>query len=97
MEATISKRWLLVQLAKAAQVRSLVTLSSMLPLLACIGYFFPARSLDQLGPFILIPVFGPPMIVAWLLTCNYCRKAVVCPFCGGSLWSCGSGNFKPRR
>ena len=78
-------------------MRSLVTLASLVPLFAFYGCVFSSRSVERLGPFMLILVIGPPMFVCWGLTCKFCRKVVVCPFCGGSLWRCGSGNFKPRR
>jgi hypothetical protein len=42
-------------------------------------------------------IFLPGGGVCWLVTHLICRPMVVCPFCGESLWECGTGNFKPRR
>ncbi len=37
------------------------------------------------------------LLVMALLTRLICHRAVICPWCGSSLWDCGTGNFKPRR
>lgn len=90
------------KLARAAQVRSVLTMLSVIPawpiafgvvvLLAQLGA--PAFVINTL--FIGL-IFGAPLVVARILTDRYCKTAVPCPFCKGSLWACGSGNFKPRR
>ena len=90
------------KLVRAAQVRSVSTMLSVIPTIA-VAFGAPLL-LAQLGApavvteIIFIPLlFGPPLIVCWILTERYCKPAASCPHCEGSLWACGSGNFKPRR
>ena len=86
------------QLARAAQVRSLVSMFSMFPSLLVFGVFGPIlhnETAQAIGA--LLAIFGVPLLVSSLLTRFYCRDAVRCPGCGCSLWDCGTGNFKPRR
>jgi len=44
-----------------------------------------------------IVFFGTGLLVMLVYTRWIFRKSVPCPICGGSLWDCGTGNFKPRR
>jgi len=81
---------LLRNLQRAAQVRSGVTMASVLPLMILGGLVF-----SEVGG--VIGLFGGALTVERLMTRFYCRRAVRCPNCGGSLWDCGTGNFKPRR
>lgn len=92
---TIQRYELLKKLVRAAQVRSIVTMLSVLPSLLIVGAFL-GESLDK-GVWPLVAVFGGPTIVGWLMTKFYCHPAVICPSCGHGLWECGTGNFKPRR
>jgi hypothetical protein len=91
----IQKPELLKELVRAAVVRSIMTLLSVLPFLGIAGAVFGDRQGEGIGPMLV--VVGGPMGVAWLVTRFYCRGAVSCPHCGASLWDCGTGNFKPRR
>ena len=81
---------LLRNLQRAAQVRSGVTMASVLPLMMLGGLLF-----GEVGG--VIGLFGGALAVERLMTRFYCRHAVRCPHCGASLWQCGTGNFKPRR
>jgi len=82
-------------LARAAQVRSCVTMVSSLPLAAIVMSAIPP------GPWraeeSIVAFFGGVLVIGALMTKFYCRRAVTCPVCGASLWDCGTGNFKPRR
>ena len=93
-EKTISRAELLHKLVRVAQVRSVITMLSMLPIWF-IGFAAFGDSLGHGGMAVLF--FGGPLIVCWLITVCYCKPAVTCPHCGNSLWACGTGNFKPRR
>ncbi len=92
----ISKQGLLRKLVRTAQVRSIVSMLSMLPFAAIAGAVFDGSS-DADGIAVVILLFGGPLAVSALLTHFYCKRAVVCTYCGNSLWQCGTGNFKPRR
>jgi hypothetical protein len=95
----ISKSKLHWQLVYAAMVRSAVTMLSGLAIFFIAGLIAFLLPLDDgtkaaigLGSFI-----GGFLLVSWLMTKYYCRRAVRCPRCSESLWDCGTGNFKPRR
>jgi len=91
---TLSGAELQHKLARAAQVRAIVTLLSAAP----IWFAWFASGGDRLGDAATALVFiGGPLLVTVLMTVLYCRSAVRCPHCGRSLWPCGTGNFKPRR
>ena len=81
---------LLRNLQRAAQVRSLASMASVFPS-GILGYLLFGEIGSALG------FFGGFFGVEALMTRFYCRPAVRCPHCGGSLWYCGTGNFKPRR
>ena len=96
------------QLARAAQVRALVSMLSGVATLFHLAFvhFFLTEIIPVLdkkqhdGWFLLVFIvafFGSGLIVSWLMTVFYCRPQVVCPRCAQSLWSCGTDNFKPRR
>ena len=85
---------LLRKLQRAAHVRSLVTMLSVLPILF-VGFAVFGDALGHGGMAVIF--FAGPLVVSALLTQVYCKRAVICPHCGGSLWHCGTGNFKPRR
>jgi hypothetical protein len=88
----IRQRELLRRLVRAAQIRSVVTMLCMVP-----GVVVGGIVMECVGKTAgVLTVFGIPLVISWLLTEFYCKSAVVCPNCGGSLWSCGTGNFKPR-
>jgi hypothetical protein len=38
-----------------------------------------------------------PATLSAFATVLLCPLVAACPVCGGSLWPCGSGSFKPRR
>ena len=92
---------LLGKLARAAQVRSVLSLLSAFPAVLVAGLLTAALQNngpnDAVGVLALMAFFGVPFGVSMLLTKYYCRRAVVCPCCQASLWDCGTGNFKPRR
>ena len=89
----ISHSWLLSKLRKTAQIRALITVTSCILGLALLSAI-PEQSSPLVG---LAVLFGWSWLVVWIVTKAYCEKAVVCPYCGGSLWKCGTGNFKPRK
>jgi hypothetical protein len=92
----IRREELLKQLIRAAQFRSAVTMVAAIPLLM-IAFAIDAFLIGAF-PFVFFGLyFGGFLFVSWVLTKCHCRRAVTCPRCGYSLWSCGSGNFKPRR
>lgn len=99
----ISRHNLHRQLVWAAMVRSAVTLVSMVPcIVAVMPIAFLLREVlpgrDELTGFIAFGcLIGANLGVMGLMTRFYCHRAVRCPHCGGSLWSLGTGNFKPRR
>jgi hypothetical protein len=90
---SIRQRELLRRLVRAAQIRAVATMLCMVPGVLVVGVI-TQRVDETLG---VLTVFAIPLAVSWLLTEFYCKNAVVCPNCGGSLWSCGTGSFKPRR
>jgi len=92
----INRDELLKQLARAAQFRSAVTVLAAVPLLA-ITFAIDAFLIGAFPIAFFILYFGGFFFVSWLLTKYHCQAAVKCPRCGVSLWSCGTGNFKPRR
>jgi hypothetical protein len=89
-ERTIVAADLLRRLRRAARRRALVSMASALPLMTLGGLAF-----EGIGA--VVGLFGGSLTVSSLMTRFYCLQAVCCPHCGGSLWYCGSGNFKPRR
>src|SRR3954464_8669764 len=95
LDRTINKTELRHQLAKTAQVRAAITLASFIAWLPCLPCLIPEWFWHS--AWMLTPILGVPFLVSWLVTIKYCRKAVLCPFCQGSLWSCGSRDFKPRK
>ena len=95
MEQTISRSTLHKKLVRAAQARSAITLAS-----AIVSLFVMAAIPGMAQNVTMLPVvvyFGVLFVVSWIATVVLCKKMVVCPACGGSLWMCGTGNFKPRR
>ena len=96
----LSRTRLLRGLSRAAQLRAVITLLSFVANFILMAMVLSALQLDakSIGqaPLILW-VFGAPLIVDWICTVKLCRNFGRCPSCGGSLWSCGTGNFKPRR
>jgi len=93
-EKTISKEELLRQLRKAGKVRAIITfLSFFLMWLLAAALFGESINTGVFAAFF----FGGPLIVMHLLTHFYCKPAVICPYCGSSLWHCGNGCFKTRR
>lgn len=93
-QTSIYRRELQRQLVRVAMVRSLITLPSMF-----LGFWFMAEfvKLRPNSPLAIVPVFGIPLVVCWIVTVTYCRRRPKCPACGGGLWALGTGNFKPRR
>jgi hypothetical protein len=91
-------------LARAAQVRSVVTMVTFV-----VGIFVGGgvsavvgEVVGDIPEWVTSIVLGlcaiaMPVLVAWLMTVAYCRPNVKCPQCEKSLWDCGTGNFKPRR
>ena len=94
-KSSIRKDDLRKKLVRAAQVRSVVTMLSVVLSLLLAGELF-GESI-RVSPVPLIVIFGGPALVGWLMTVFYCQRTVLCPRCGQSLWNCGTGNFKPRR
>ncbi len=92
-EKVIPREGLLRNLQRVAQVRSLLTMLSFV-LILFVGFAVFGDSLSDGGMAAIF--FGGPFLVMELLTHFYCKRAVTCPYCGGSLWRCGTGNFKPR-
>lgn len=66
----------------------------MLPLVPLIA-MIPMVGNKEGGPALVY--FALCLGVSWIMTRLICRPMVTCPFCGVSLWECGTGNFKPRR
>lgn len=98
-QTTIDRDWLYRKLIRWAQVRSLVTMASVFPalLLGTLAANAPGVP-PEIGVAVAIAaLFGSPLLVSWIFTTLVCKKRVRCPNCGGSLWDCGTGNFKPRR
>lgn len=84
--------------------RRLITfalLRSLLTMLAAVGGICLVPSIPEMprGPseLVFLAGLGVAGIVCWVFTVLICRRVVTCPFCTKSLWSCGTGNFKPRR
>ncbi len=96
-EYPFGRHELLKRLGRAAQVRAVVTMLFVIPMMVAAGIVAEAFP-DNNGKGIvggLIFVAGL-IFVSWLMTEFYCKRRVTCPICGGSLWKCGTGNFKPR-
>ena len=83
------------RLARVAQLRSVLTMLSMVGVMVLLGAIAPEGPRNGLGVGLVV-FFGVPGIVCWIITVLICRRLVTCPYCANSLWSCGSGNFKPR-
>lgn len=94
MEQTISRLTLHNKLVRAAQALAVITLASLIVVLFVMAAF-PGKG--QNAPLLPLVVFGVPLVVSWIVTVFLRKRMVVCPACGGSLWMCGTGNFKPRR
>lgn len=94
-QESISRSVLYEKLARAAQVRSVLTLLSAFGAL-CLLAAVPGVPQDATA-IAAVLFFGVPLLVCWIVTVQICRRMVTCPYCTTSLWSCGSGNFKPRR
>jgi hypothetical protein len=92
---SIRKNDLRQDLVRAAQVRAGVSMLAMLVSLVVGGAILPKAAGDS--PLVLLAVFGPFVLICWLMTVCYCRPKVICPYCLHSLWDCGTGNFKPGR
>ena len=93
-EKTISSEYLHRKLVRAAQARAVITLLSSIPTLFLLSMIPVA---DGMKWILLVAFFGAYFVVSWVLTATLCRRMVPCPHCQGSLWECGSGNFKARR
>src|SRR5262245_49567512 len=91
----ISEEWLHKRLVRTAQLRSRITLSSLILPVVLIGAIPALADKANILPVLLL--FGIPCFVDWIVTVYVCRPMVTCPSCGKSLWQCGTGNFKPRR
>ncbi len=94
LRKTITREQLQRKLKRVAQVRAILTMLSVVPIVMLTGVVF-GESMG--GAWLVAGFFGGPMVVMALLTRFYCRPAVRCPNCGASLWDLGTGNFKPRR
>lgn len=81
---------------RAAQVRSTITLVSYVLTLLVMAAI-PGMAQNANALLIIVVYFGVPLVVSWIVTVHLCKKMVLCPACGDSLWACGTGNFKPRR
>ena len=95
----IRRQNLLWSLQRVAMVRSAVSMLSGFVaggLGLAVGKLLAVNK-DVQSAFIIFPVGLTFSVVAWLMTKYYCRRGVPCPRCGGSLWNCGTRNFKPRR
>jgi len=90
----ISRAWLERRLVRAAQVRAAVTMLGCIPL-AVVGAAILGNVLAKKAAVLLF--FGSFFGLERAMTYFYCRRKVKCPYCGSSLWDCGTGNFKPRR
>ena len=91
---TITREQLERKLKRVAQVRAILTMLSVVPILMLMGVVFG----ESITPgWLGAGFFGGPLVVMALLTRFYCRPAVRCPNCGASLWELGTGNFKARR
>jgi hypothetical protein len=93
----ISRANLMRRMVHAATLRFWITLASFAVTLFVIPVFFAAMGIDPKKPASAFILFGVPTVVYRICTINICRESVRCPFCGKSLWSCGTGNFKVRR
>jgi hypothetical protein len=90
----ITRHDLLIKLQVAAAARSLITLTFAVLVLLVFAF--------AIGPngnpvWLFLGYFGLPLLFCALLTHFLCKPMVRCPRCGVSLWSCGTGSFKPRR
>jgi hypothetical protein len=97
---TISRSYLLKRLALAAQLRAAITMLSQVLAMFFASAVFQAtgiRSERGAAALLLLSVVGGCALASWACTKKICLPFVKCPSCGNSLWSCGSGNFKPRR
>ena len=92
-EKVISTDALLRKLQHVAQVRAIITMLSIFPILLIAVAVFGNEPTGA----VVVVFFGSQFVVSWILTRFYCKRAVTCPHCGSSLWHCGTGNFKPRR
>jgi hypothetical protein len=93
MENTISRSWLLRRMKKAAQIRSVASMLAFV-----LGLFLAVVFVPAIAPIaMLLVAIVITTAVDVAVTIFLCRRSVVCPFCGESLWKCGTGNFKPRR
>jgi NhaP-type Na+/H+ or K+/H+ antiporter len=84
------------RLARVAQLRSVLTMLSALGTMILLGAILPGVP-QNAAVLVVLVYFGVPLLVCWIVTVLICRRLVTCPYCPNSLWSCGSGNFKPRR
>jgi hypothetical protein len=94
---SISRPWLRKRLVRAAQARSLITLAAVPFVIVLSALLWPLGPEDVMGTIFMFAVFLVPMLVCWIVTVKLCRTLVTCPLCQGSLWECGSGDFKPRK
>jgi hypothetical protein len=91
----ISEHQLYRTIVRAGQIRSILSMIGWVPLIAISGLLMQAGPIPEaFGPIFL---FGSCLLLEWGLTHLICHRMVKCPFCGASLWNCGTGNFKPRR
>lgn len=93
-DGMLTRQQLQNNLVRAAMIRSLLSLGSMLPCMLLWGAL-PAAA--QNGVTSIVAIFGGPLLVSWIVTKTLCRRLVRCPRCSGSLWETGNGRFKPRR
>lgn len=64
---------------------------------AILFLYFAIPGADRLPWLLPVLYFPGPVLVDRLVEWKICWRLVKCPNCGGSLWPCGTRNFKPRR
>jgi hypothetical protein len=100
-EQQINRQDLQWQLAKTAMLKSLAVMGFCVAILFGFALVLPlvevAIGEDWVTVLFLAAFFGLPSVLDLVLRRTFCRNRVRCPFCQASLWTCGTGNFKPRR
>lgn len=100
-EQQINRQDLQWQLVKTAMFKSLAVMGFALAIGFGFALILPlleaAIGKDWGMVLFLAAFFGLPLLLDTVLSRTFCRNRVRCPFCQASLWTCGTGNFKPRR